>query len=35
LVQQRMDDILQARNPSDPFAHKPALGAQLRKAVGA
>ena len=34
-VQQRMDDILQARNPSDPFAHKPALGAQLRKAVGA
>ena len=34
-VQQRMDDILQARNPGDPFAHKPALGAQLRKAVGA
>jgi len=34
-VQQRMDDVLQARNPSDPFAHKPALGAQLRKAVDA
>ena len=34
-VQQRMDDVLQARNPGDPFAHKPALGAQLRKAVGA
>ena len=33
-VQQRMDDVLQARNPADPFAHKPALGAQLRKAVG-
>jgi len=34
-VQQRMDDVLQARNPADPFAHKPALGAQLRKAVDA
>ncbi len=34
-VQQRMEDILQARNPGDPFAHKPALAAQLRKAVGA
>ena len=34
-VQQRMDDVLQARNPSDPFAHKLALGAQLLKAVGA
>lgn len=34
-VQQRMDDVLQARNPADPFAHKPALGAQLRKAVEA
>ena len=33
-VQQRMEDIVQARNPGDPFAHKPALGAQLRKAVG-
>jgi hypothetical protein len=30
-----MDDVLQARNPADPFAHKPALGAQLRKAVDA
>jgi len=34
-VQQRMEDIVQARKPGDPFAHKPALGAQLRKAVGA
>ena len=29
-VQTRMEDILQARNPTDPFAHKPELGAQLR-----
>ena len=34
-VQQRMEDILQARNPGAPFAHKPALSAQLRKALGA
>lgn len=29
-VQTRMQDILLARNPTDPFADKPALGAQLR-----
>ncbi len=29
-VRTRMDDVLQTRNPSDPFADKPELGAQLR-----
>lgn len=28
-----MEDILQQRNPTDPFAHKPALGVDLRKAL--
>ena len=32
-VQVRMDDILQQRNPTDPFAHKPELGAELRTAL--
>ena len=32
-VQTRLEDILQARNPSDPFAHKPALGAALKRAL--
>lgn len=32
-VQVRMEDILQQRNPTDPFAHKPALGVDLRKAL--
>ena len=34
-VQTRMEDILQARNPTDPFADKPELGAQLRAALRA
>ena len=34
-VQTRLEDILQARNPTDPFAHKPELGAELRKALRA
>ena len=34
-VQTRMEDILQARNPTDPFADKPELGAQLRTALRA
>ena len=29
-VRTRMEDILQVRNPTDPFADKPELGAQLR-----
>ncbi len=32
-VQTRMEDILQARNPSDPFANKPEIGQQLRDAL--
>jgi len=32
-VQTRMDDILQARNPTDPFADKPELGVQLKNAL--
>jgi NAD(P)-dependent dehydrogenase (short-subunit alcohol dehydrogenase family) len=32
-VQTRMEDVLQGRNPTDPFAHKPALGLELRKAL--
>jgi NAD(P)-dependent dehydrogenase (short-subunit alcohol dehydrogenase family) len=32
-VQTRLEDIMQIRNPSDPFAHKPELGAELRKAL--
>jgi NAD(P)-dependent dehydrogenase (short-subunit alcohol dehydrogenase family) len=34
-VQTRLEDILQARNPTDPFAHKPALGEELRRALRA
>ena len=29
-VQVRLEDIMIPRNPTDPFAHKPELGAQLR-----
>ena len=29
-VRTRMEDIVQVRNPTDPFADKPELGAQLR-----
>jgi len=34
-VQTRLEDILQARNPTDPFAHKPELGEELRRALRA
>jgi len=34
-VQTRMEDILQARNPTDPFAHKPELGVVLKRALRA
>jgi NAD(P)-dependent dehydrogenase (short-subunit alcohol dehydrogenase family) len=34
-VQTRMEDILQTRNPSDPFGDKPELGVQLRAALRA
>lgn len=32
-VQQRMEDILMRRNPSDPFADRPQVGQQLRAAL--
>ena len=34
-VQTRLEDILQARNPTDPFADKPEIGAQLKAALRA
>jgi thymidylate kinase len=34
-VQTRMEDVLQARNPTDPFAQKPELGVDLKKALRA
>jgi NAD(P)-dependent dehydrogenase (short-subunit alcohol dehydrogenase family) len=34
-VQTRLEDIMQARNPTDPFAHKPELGEELRQALRA
>ena len=34
-VQTRLEDILQARNPTDPFIDKPELGIELRKALRA
>ncbi len=35
MVQTRLEDVLQGRNPTDPFAQKPELGAQLRAALRA
>ena len=35
LVQTRMEDVLQARNPTSPFAHKPEIGEQLKQALRA
>ena len=32
-VQLRMEDIVQIRNPSDPFADRPEVGRQLREAL--
>lgn len=34
-VQTRMEDVMMIRNPTDPFAAKPELGAQLRTALRA
>jgi NAD(P)-dependent dehydrogenase (short-subunit alcohol dehydrogenase family) len=34
-VQTRLEDVLQARNPTDPFAGKPEIGAELRAALRA
>jgi len=32
-VQTRLEDVLQARNPTDPFADKPEIGLQLKAAL--
>lgn len=32
-VQTRLEDVLQARNPTDPFADKPEIGIELKKAL--
>ena len=32
-VQSRLDDVMQARNPTDPFANKPDIGTALRQAL--
>ncbi|MBV8620588.1 MAG: SDR family oxidoreductase [Curvibacter sp.] len=34
-VQTRLEDVVQGRNPTDPFSHKPELGEQLRAALRA
>jgi short-subunit dehydrogenase len=34
-VQVRIEDVLMSRNPTDPFAHKPELGVELKKALRA
>ena len=34
-AQTRLEDVVQARNPTDPFAHKPEIGMQLRAALRA
>ena len=34
-VQTRLEDVLQARNPTDPFAHAPEIGNQLKAALRA
>jgi NAD(P)-dependent dehydrogenase (short-subunit alcohol dehydrogenase family) len=34
-VQMRLEDVVQGRNPTDPFAGKPEIGAELRAALRA
>jgi hypothetical protein len=34
-VQTRLEDIMQCRNPTDPFASKPQIGADLKAALRA
>jgi hypothetical protein len=34
-VQTRLEDLLQHRNPTDPFAARPEIGEQLRAALRA
>ena len=35
IVQTRLEDVVQARNPTDPFAGRPEIGAELRAALRA
>ncbi|WP_374317194.1 SDR family oxidoreductase [Aquabacterium sp.] len=35
MVQTRLDDVVQGRNPTDPFAGKPEIGAELKKSLRA
>ncbi len=35
MVQTRLEDVVQARNPTDPFEGKPEIGEQLRQALRA
>jgi NAD(P)-dependent dehydrogenase (short-subunit alcohol dehydrogenase family) len=32
-VQTRLEDVMMARNPTDPFVHKPEIGANLKKVL--
>ena len=34
-VQTRLEDIMLARNPTDPFSHKPEIGVELKRALRA
>ena len=34
-VQVRLEDVVQGRNPTDPYAHKPELGESLKAALRA
>ena len=34
-VQSRLEDVMLARNPTDPFAHKPEIGTELKRALRA
>jgi len=32
-VQTRLEDVMQLRNPTDPFQDKPEIGARLRESL--
>jgi NAD(P)-dependent dehydrogenase (short-subunit alcohol dehydrogenase family) len=34
-VQTRLEDVVQGRNPTDPFAYKPEIGVELKRALRA
>ena len=33
MVQTRLEDVVQVRNPTDPFMGRPEIGEQLKKAL--